>query len=51
MVSRTQPFFQKEAGSRNPEEIATLLQIKGENPYKSRAYLNAARTIGSLQAT
>jgi DNA polymerase (family 10) len=32
------------------EEIATLLELKGENPFKSRAYVNAARTIGSLDA-
>ena len=24
--------------------IATLLELKGENPFKARAYLNAART-------
>jgi DNA polymerase (family 10) len=28
--------------------IATLLELKGENPFKSRAYQNAARTIESL---
>src|SRR5665213_2622805 len=26
-------------------EIATLLELKGENPFKSRAYINAARAI------
>ncbi|HEX4121952.1 MAG TPA: DNA polymerase/3'-5' exonuclease PolX [Verrucomicrobiae bacterium] len=26
-------------------DIATLLELKGENPFKSRAYVNAARTI------
>jgi DNA polymerase (family X) len=26
-------------------DIATLLELKGENPFKSRAYLNAARAI------
>ncbi|MFQ5709967.1 MAG: DNA polymerase/3'-5' exonuclease PolX [bacterium] len=30
------------------EEIATLLEIKGENPFKSRAYQNAARTLLAL---
>lgn len=30
------------------EEIAVLLELKGENPFKARAYENAARTIGSL---
>jgi DNA polymerase (family X) len=30
------------------DEIATLLELKGENPFKSRAYTNAARTIASL---
>jgi DNA polymerase (family 10) len=29
--------------------IATLLDLKGENPFKSRAYLNAARTLELLQ--
>ncbi len=29
-------------------EIGTLLELKGENPFKARAYANAARTIESL---
>jgi DNA polymerase (family 10) len=29
-------------------EIGTLLELKGENPFKTRAYENAARTIESL---
>ncbi|MCU0782604.1 MAG: DNA polymerase/3'-5' exonuclease PolX [Verrucomicrobia bacterium] len=29
-------------------EIGTLLELKGENPFKTRAYLNAARTLESL---
>ncbi|MGA4644426.1 DNA polymerase/3'-5' exonuclease PolX [Limisphaera sp. 4302-co] len=29
-------------------EIGTLLKLKGENPFKTRAYLNAARAIESL---
>jgi DNA polymerase (family 10) len=28
--------------------IATLLELKGENPFKSRAYLNAARTLEGM---
>src|SRR6516165_5753631 len=28
--------------------IATLLELKGENPFKSRAYTNAARALESL---
>src|SRR5215471_19537516 len=28
--------------------IATLLELKGENPFKTRAYVNAARTIEGL---
>src|ERR1044072_6468632 len=27
------------------EKIATLLEVKGENPFKIRAYTNAARSI------
>ena len=30
------------------EEIAVLLELKGENPFKTRAYTNAARTISGL---
>jgi DNA polymerase (family 10) len=30
------------------EEIADLLEIRGENPFKSRAYQNAARTLRAL---
>jgi DNA polymerase (family X) len=29
-------------------EIGTLLELKGENPFKSRAYVNAARTVEGL---
>jgi len=29
-------------------EIGTLLELKGENPFKTRAYFNAARTIEAL---
>src|SRR5882757_653791 len=28
--------------------IATLLDLKGENPFKSRAYLNAARALETM---
>ena len=28
--------------------IAVLLELKGENPFKTRAYQNAARTIETL---
>ena len=31
------------------EEIGTLLDLKGENPFRVRAYLNAARTVDGLQ--
>lgn len=30
------------------EEIATLLELRGDNPFKIRAYQNAARTLGTL---
>ena len=32
------------------EEYATLLELKGENPFKARAYSMAARTIGCLMS-
>jgi len=31
------------------DEIATLMELKGENPFKCNAYRNAARIIGGLQ--
>ncbi|MBM4122939.1 MAG: hypothetical protein FJ249_10160 [Nitrospira sp.] len=30
------------------EEIGLLLELKGESPFKSKAYYNAARTIETL---
>ena len=30
------------------EEIGALLEIKGENPFKSRAYYNAAKTLAGI---
>lgn len=30
------------------EEIGTFLELKGENPFKSRAYYNAARTLQTI---
>lgn len=30
------------------EEIGVLLELKGENPFKCRAYANAARSLGSI---
>jgi DNA polymerase (family 10) len=49
-VSKTDTFYRgKKQVADILEEIATLLQIKGENPFKSRAYLNAARAIRTTQ--
>jgi len=31
------------------EEIAVLLELKGENPFKSRAYTNAARALNNYE--
>src|SRR5260370_5650929 len=31
------------------DEIATLLELQGENPFRARAYSAAARTIGQLE--
>ncbi len=38
----------KEAVAAILDEIALLLELKGENPFKSRAYSNAARTVEAL---
>jgi DNA polymerase (family X) len=37
--------LEKREVARILEEIALLLELKGENPFKSRAYSNAARTL------
>ena len=31
------------------DEIASLLQLKGENPFRARAYENASRAVGTLE--
>jgi DNA polymerase (family 10) len=31
------------------EEIAVLLELKGENPFKARAYINGARTLDTYE--
>lgn len=33
------------------EEIAVLLELKGENPFKSRAYVNAARSLEAMEGS
>ena len=33
------------------EEIGTLLELKGENPFKVRAYQSGARALESLEET
>lgn len=38
----------KEQAAQVLNDIATLLDLKGENPFKSRAYSNAARVVESL---
>ena len=42
------PPMEKERVAEILLEIGTLLELKGENPFKTRAYANAARTIESL---
>ena len=39
------PYMNKEDVVAALEEIAVLLELKGENPFKSRAYTNAARAL------
>ena len=40
--------MEKDQVARVLAEIAVLLELKGENPFKSRAYVNAARALESL---
>jgi DNA polymerase (family 10) len=39
----------KQEVARILDEIAALLELKGENPFKSRAYVNAARLLENLE--
>ncbi len=41
----------REDGVKLLEEIALLLEIKGENPFKIRAYANAARALEQMEET
>ncbi len=41
-------FMDKDKVAEILVEIGTLLELKGENPFKTRAYANGARTIESL---
>lgn len=40
--------MQKKSISAILEDIAMLLEIKGENPFKTRAYYNAAKTLSGI---
>jgi len=40
--------MQKKSISAILEDIAMLLEIKGENPFKTRAYYNAAKTLSGM---
>ncbi|HXL15713.1 MAG TPA: helix-hairpin-helix domain-containing protein, partial [Methylomirabilota bacterium] len=46
--SLSQPTVDVRAVARILEEIAGLLELKGENPFKVRAYENAARALDGL---
>src|SRR5437667_5122341 len=42
------PLMDKEQVAEILVNIATLLELKGENPFKSRAYLNVARALEGM---
>jgi DNA polymerase (family 10) len=42
-------FMNKQEISQMFDEIALMLDLKGENPFKSKAYINAARTLEMLE--
>jgi len=42
------PRMDKHRAAEILADIGTLLELKGENPFKTRAYTNAARTLESL---
>ena len=47
-MDKSVKIVDKQAVARILEEIGTLLELKGENPFKSRAYHKAARAIRAL---
>ena len=49
-LNRYSRFMENEAVAEVLAEIGVLLEIKGENPFKIRAYVNAARAIETGQA-
>src|SRR5437899_9789341 len=42
------PLMDKEQVAGILVNIATLLELKGENPFKTRAYMNAARALEGM---
>ena len=40
--------MQQKSITRILEDIAMLLEIKGDNPFKTRAYYNAAKTLSGI---
>ena len=41
----------KDAVAEVLKEIGVLLELKGENPFKTRAYVNGARTLEAVSYT
>ena len=50
-MDKSVKIVDKQAVARILEEIGTLLELKGENPFKSRAYHKAARAVRAAGAT
>ena len=50
MTESVRDFMDKKAVAQVLEQIAAFLELKGENPFRIRAFRTAARTIGGLAA-
>jgi len=48
---QAQQVMDKKEAAQILEEIAVLLELKGENPFKTRAYQNAARAVLALEGS
>ena len=48
MTRSVQDYMDKKAVAQVLEQIASFLELKGENPFRIRAFRTAARTMGSL---
>ena len=50
MTDAVRSFMDKKAVAQVLEQIAAFLELKGENPFRIRAFRTAAKAVGSFPA-